>query len=300
MRSNQLRRLALPAVLAACAPLGWAAGDDYPSEAASLFARVLEAGECAPTAEHECNVECERAYEASQKLGGLLTGSPETFEAVAPLFREAFEQGGAAREKLLRFLASCGSSGCTALGDELFAAAPQDFTEAQMLALAEVGSEPMREALLARVKARRAESVLPAAWLAFRGEAAGKSALKQVAATREVDADNVVAVLVSAGALAALGDERALPAARERVHAAVLAALDAGELESARAMALSAELLQSPLEQAVRAAAYGASQKAVRVSTLETKVGWHCKQRSAELADADQVFELIERITPLS
>ena len=298
MRTHPFRRVLVPASIVLCAPLALAGGEEA-ELAHKLFDHAMGGGECAPTAEHECDHECEEAYQASLKLGSLLVKSPAAFEAVAPKFREAFEEGAAARDKALGFLASCGSDGCVGLGNELFDAEPKAFGELHLLAFAEAGSEAIAKELAARVEAKRCESVLPAAWFAFRGEGIGKVRLAK-AFGAEVTAETVDEVLLAGAALSVLGKERALVEARSRVHQAVLAALDAGQLDDARRMALTADALREPIERACSAADQAYKAKQVRLSGITEKLGWHVKQKSEALAEADQVFELIEDITPLS
>lgn len=269
--------------------------------AEQLFQTAFGALECAPSAEHDCDEQCHAAYQAGLDLPALLAKSPELWSQVTPLFRARFEAGGAARDRALELLSSAGSPAAIALGDELFRAAPEGFCELQVLALAERGSEPCIREL-----ARRQDgecSALGAAWFAFQGRAVGQRTLV-AAAAQPVDPASLTDVLVSAAALGALGDRGAFPAARSRVHAAVLAALDRGELESARAMALGAELLIESLEPVISAkgaeGAYGPRGKALRTSLLPHQVAWRVKQASAKLESPDAVFELAESVIPVS
>ena len=285
-------------------PLAAAGGDRCLAE--QLFQTAFGALECTPSAEHDCAESCHAAYQAGLELPQLLAKNPELWPAVAPLFRARFEAGGPAKDRALDLLASSSAPAAVALGDELFRAAPASFCELQVLALAEQGSELGAHELARRQSSECKASALGAAWLAFRGEPAGKGTLLAAAAA-PVDADSLTDVLVSAAALAALGDPSAFPAAKSRVHAAVLTALDQGQLESARAMALGAELLIESLEGRVTAkgaqdASYGAlaSAKVFRTSSLPHQVAWRVKQASPKFETPDEVFELIESVIPAS
>ena len=297
--------LSLSALLLSSLPLAAAGGERCLAE--QLFQTAFTALECAPSAEHDCDEQCHAAYQAGLELPQLLAKSPELWPAVAPLFRARFEAGGPAKDRALDLLASSSSPAAIALGDELFRAAPASFCELQVLALAEQGSELGAHELAQRQGSECKASALGAAWLAFRGEPAGKRTLLAAAAA-PVDEKNLTDVLVSAAALAALGDPNAFPAAKSRVHAAVLTALDQGQLESARAMALGAELLIESLEDRVTAGAYGknayggaqGSGKAQRTSYLPHQVAWRVKQASPKLETPDAVFELIESVIPAS
>ena len=300
MQPKPLRLLAPVAVLA-CVPFAFAGEDGYgDQDATKLFTRAMSVPGCAPTDDHECGAPCEEAYSASKQLGALLVKQPAAFETVAPLFRAGFEESEQARTQVLGFLSSCGTDPCVALGEELYAAAPTRFTEAQVLAFAEAGSETMIKSLLAKVRSGQTRTALPAAWFALTGEPAGKKTLKRALGAEVVDAASAREVLISGAALAALGYEDALDKARGRVHASVLTALDEGRLEQARSMALTAEALSKSLDKAAAAATYGKAKGKVRLSGLAAEAGWHCKQRSADVVSADAVFVLIERVTPLS
>jgi hypothetical protein len=299
--------LSSPALAALPAP----GGETCAAE--QLFNTAFAALDCAPSAEHECDEQCKAAYQAGLDLPQLLAKSPELWPAVAPLFRARFEAGGAAKDHALYLLASSSAPAAIALGDELFRAAPKSFCELQVLALAEQGSEACARELAARQGAECSGTALSAAWLAFRGEPAGKRTLL-AAAAKPVDAESLTDVLVSAAALGALGDVNAFPAAKSRVHAAVLGALDQGQLEAARTMALGAELLIESLEPQISAKsaygkvayskdAYGGAQgsaKAPRTSYLPHQVAWRVKQASPKFETPDEVFELIESVIPAS
>jgi hypothetical protein len=293
--------LSLPAVLLSTLPLalpGGAGGE--PCTAEQLFQAAFGAPECAPTAEHDCDAQCQAAYQAGLDLPQLLSKSPELWPQVAPLFRARFDAGGADKDRAIDLLASVGSPAAVALGDELVRESPESFCELQVLAFAEQGSELCAREVADRL-VREKGSALGAAWFAFQGKTVGQRALV-AAAAQPVDPATLTDVLVSAAALGALGDQNAFPAARARVHAAVLAALDQGQLESARAMALGAELLIESLEQRSGKAGYGTEVrgKALRTSHYPHKVAWHVKQASAKLTCPDAVFELIESVIPVS
>ena len=307
LRRTGLRVLA-PALLMGCVVEVGHAGEitDEESDAVrELFALTVNAEECTPKGDHECGAACEESYRASEQLGKMLAKQPAAWSVAEPLFLAEFEASEEKRDKIITFLSSCGSDGCVAVGEKLYAEEPAAFTELQVLAFAEKSSEPFAKEITKRVKRSKCESVLPAAWLAYVGEDAGRSVLEK-AVKADLTDENVADALIAAAALRELGDTKAVPYTRKRVHAAVLVALDAGQLERARSMALQTEALQKvlnaePVEPVERGAyANTGKQKSISLSSIDSQLGWHVRQRSGELSTSDDVFAVIEKITPLS
>jgi hypothetical protein len=296
-------RSALAAALVATLPSTGLAGGEHTAEESSsaraLFVAMLSGEQCTPSAEHECGAPCMESWKASEKLGAMLVKKPASWTVIEPLVFEEFEGQEASRGRIITFLASCGSDGCIAAGEELYAKTPASFSETQMLAFAEQESEPFNDELTKRVKKSKCETVLPAAYLAFHGDDAGAKALKKAVAA-ELDETNVVDALIAALALERLGAEDVTVATHRRVHDAVLAALDEGDLERARGMALRAEAVHKTFAaEGEYGGKYGKSKK-VSLSYFEKNLGWHVRERSKEVATADDIFTLIEKVTPVS
>ena len=305
MKRNPIRTTALPLALALSLTSGVGfAGDGYkhaggPDAVAKLFETMVSAEECAPVDTHTCGESCTTGWKAGEKLAMLIVGDDANFDAFAPLFVGTFEAEGTTehgRERLLGFLASCASKNSVALGDKLFATAPESFDEGTLVSFAAMGSKAMKVELKQRVASDSADTVLPAAFLAFKGYDLGKPALE-----RAVEADlafaNLSDTMVAAAALDALAGEQqggALDGVLVRVHDSVLASLDAGDLEQARNLALAAKLV------AKRIANQAAGKQGFGLNNLQTEVAWYLRSDAEKLVNAEQVFEVIEEITPIS
>ena len=111
--------------------------------------------------------------------------------------------------------------------------------------------------------------------------------LVTAARTKDICCDNVVDTLLASAALKGLGKKEYFNDARVRVKDAVLSALDEGDLDGARGLALSAEFFAKEAK-----GKWG-------LGYVGRSVSYHCEERSKEVATADQIFALIERITPL-
>ena len=316
MRSNTLRRvlpLALLATLgAAPAPALSGDGYDYGAETpgvAQLFEAMTTAEECAPVEEHTCGASCTQGWKAGEKLGGLIVKDEASFAEFAPLFRAQFDAAGTSdhgRGRLLGFLAGCPSERTGALGEELFGTRPETFEDRHLIAFAAMGSEELARQLVARVESGHTAGIAPAAYLAFGGDDRGAQSLTR-AAEADLALDTVSDALLAAAALDALAccaAQRAEEAPRTapkhvdvvllRVHDAVLADLDRGNLSAARNLALAAQVVTRKLEKHA-SGAYG-----LVLNNLETDVAWTLRAGAEKLVTAEQVFEVIEEITPIS
>jgi len=303
-----LRRAGLPLGLAllCSAPLalagqGYGSADaDADATVAELFQKVVRGEVCAPVAEHVCDSACTENWRAGEALAGRIVADPAEFDAFAPLFRARFDDEATStrgRDHLLRFLGRCRCAASVGLAEELLARAPEAFGDAHLIAFAGQASERFVEELERRVRRDSARTVLPAAFLAMHGDPAGRQRLVRACEAPPVPA-NVASTLIAAAALDLLdgGGEtgRHLQGARERVHAAALAALDAGDLAAARDVALAARLVTEKIR-ARAATGYG-----LPLNNLETDVAWTLREAADAPTDADQVFDLIEEIRPIS
>ncbi|MCZ6597895.1 MAG: hypothetical protein O7B99_09675 [Planctomycetota bacterium] len=213
------------------------------------------------------------------------------FAVIAPQIQERVaskKTSAAHRERMLDLLAWCGSNyEAQKLGTELFEKQPKSFTTDQVLAFAEQGLEPFSE----KVESLAKKDVRAAAYMAMHGDYAAKKTLLKAVKSKSLDDGGLCDAMIASVALSKLGDEEHLAWTQKRVKEEVLAALDAGETERARRIALEAEFLYEAL---AGKKAYG-----LGLSYLPRKLDFHCATRSGEVASADQVFELIERISPI-
>ena len=298
----RLRSALVPAALALCTNLAAAGGgelSDYDKQVvAELFAVAMSPSECSPAAEHECNTACEETYAASKKLNSMLVKMPASWEEVEPLFLEQYKAADERRVMMVGFLADVGSEGTVATAEKLYKKTPESFTDVHLVAFAERASDTFAEVIHKQVKKSKCETILPAAYLAIHGDDAGAAALKRAVKVEQLDEHNVVAALISAAALDRLEDGQVLAYAQLRVQDAVLAALDAGDLDLARGLAIRAEAVHDAFAGGEKA--YGKGKEKVSLSYLDGQIGWHVKKRSTQVATTDDVFKLIERITPVS
>lgn len=247
-------------------------------------------GKCA---EEGCTEECPWASSPAVQLTSLLGKGPEAIEAIRPVAAEAIgaksttdKQAGA----LIGMLLETRNGAVVPVAEAMFEEKPEAFCSDCITGFCEMGSESLLAPLAKRVKKGEA-SVAAAAFLASEGDLVGKKLLVKAVKVKALDATNALDVMVAADAVERhLGKKGASLAARQRVHAATLAALDAGELDRARHLAVAAKI------------AHGASMSSTPVYSM---LAWrHAKTmeklaKSGELAKAEQIFELIEEVTPI-
>ena len=164
---------------------------------------------------------------------------------------------------------------------ELWDTDAKAFEVEHLIVFGERGPETMREQIAKRAK----KEVLPAAYLALRGKDVGAKVLKKAVAKLDLEKSDGCEAAMAALALHELGVEEALPTVRDRFEEAALAALDAGDLERARELALCAEFFCKKLVKAGKKA---------ELPWLADRAKWHVAERSTQVADADGVFAVIE------
>ena len=275
-----------------------------------LFTSPGEGAESGKVKEHECKEEvgkkgecCGKAKDAFAKtqkkrvsyLVKVLADKPEAWEVVEPLIVDRYacpDSTQADRDRMLELLAAESSKKALSLGGALWKKSPESFGEDQLLMFAERGGKDFAKGLakLAFENGRgaRTASIRPAAFLALQGDDTHRKTLVRALKTGACDGRSACDVLVAGLALKKLGEPDALCKARARVHEDVIAALDSGDVERARDMALCAEFLRKGME----------SRKCLSLSFLGQRADYHCQARSQSVASADQVFELIEEISP--
>lgn len=253
------------------------------------------------------------SWEASTKLGELVAKKPEAWGLVEPRIREAMSATCdvcdcdlATHHRALGLIVQTHDDRALELGAEYLVSQPGSFTENHILAFAERNAEPFVE----KVRARALEScesggcVRPAAFLALRGDDAAKKALFTTLKKGDCNSPMGVGQALLAGqALESLGVEGACEKAQMRAHGAVLAALDADRFEEAREMALVAGFFADRMTQAqevaIKAKSYGKTPSAPSVAWIGEEVEWYVSKKAEKFENSDQVFEFIERITPL-
>ena len=251
---------------------------------------ACETGECAP----------ENHASPMEKLVTVVSYQPDTINELIPAVEETFLADGTNENQrmfLVELLAASEADATVSCGEKLYKAQPAAFGDDHVLAFATKGSEAFGADL---EKLARSGSVLPCAYYATEGKKKASEKLHKLsvrnlakaakaAKAKQVDGSNVRDQFIAAKALAELGEKEYLPVVRTRVHKAVLAALDSGELDTAREMTLQAEFF-------AKGGKYGNPRG---LGSLGSQVRWHVAGRSLEVASADDVFELIEAITPM-
>lgn len=229
----------------------------------------------------------------AKELAYALSGDAARWQQVEKRFAGAFLAQGAGaeqRDRLVGVLAMQESEPARALAESLWAKAPAAFTDEHLVALAESGAKPFAARLEERVATSKEGScsAVPAALLAFRGNAAGKAHL--VAATRSVGCPETgtARALVAAAALEKLGEKGAFAKALEAAHGKVLAALDAGDVAKANALTAQVAEARASLE----------NPWGPKLAWLERRVA-HARSSSAGSADADLVYAKIEKLAHL-
>jgi len=227
-------------------------------------------------------------------LASKMAENPEAQAFISHLVTEAFlasETSVPQRGALVKMLAAEKSEACAELAGHLYEKAPQHFRTTDMLVMTEYGHEdfwkPLKKLAMASCDSEAAD-IRPAALLAFEGVDVGAKALKR-AAQVDVAPDTVCSAMVAAAALEKLGYEGVSTDTRLRVRTAVLSALDEGRVETARDIALRAEFLAEQLDK----------KEWISLSGIDSGAAWHCATKREKLAQADEIFELIERISPM-
>jgi hypothetical protein len=303
---------------------------DQRAKLSAEFGAWLRAHKALPAEPQLCHAdgeECERC-ETIERSGELLVKylakQADSWEVITPLVRTAFLDEQASeheRDALVQLLGWTGSKQAAELGEALFKARPQAFSENQILALAEGGSDVLLDELR-KLSKKNGASVRPAALLAMRANKyAKKLAAKQAPAgandsklapepidtaqlerdikssktvlvkaskVRAISRENALDALLAAVCLEQLGEEGLLREVQSKLHESVISALDAGRIDEARELCLLAEFAQKSSR-----AGY------MQLGFMDQRCKAHCRERAKEIKSADQVFALIERVTPV-
>lgn len=194
----------------------------------------------------------------------------------------------AAVDSFLSMFLKSQNGSVAAVAEAMHDAAPKRFSPRTLLGFCELGSTTLLEPLSTLVKKGDAD-VASAAYLAFSGDKVGRKLLKKTASISEVSATNALDVLLAGHALQQLGDKAAVARVQGAVHAAALRALDAGELDAARQITVAAKVAMY----AMRSSKPPVSQLDSQWQKMSENLSKH-----GELVSADQIFELLEEVTP--
>lgn len=229
-------------------------------------------------------------------LAARLRAEPAAWDAIAPGLSASFTREDACpetRSRLLSVLLLAPGPRSLAVAEQLLARVPDALGDQAATAFAERGSKAFAGELWRRVESGNDRSVYPAAFLVAHGEPTCEVSLAHVQAFWDgagPDSD-LAQVLAAAFALRRAGCEEAVPSVQRELHAMTLAALDGGELERARDLALRADFVAHVVARPL---------PAVGLAGLDWAMQEHLTQGSRELAlCGDAVFERIEAVTPL-
>ena len=236
----------------------------------------------------ECGLDC-NCSPSGERFAYELAKKPGVWKVVGPLMTERFTAKSALpehRSRILDLLAWAGGThDAHVLTEELWKAEPKSFNREHVLVFGAYGHED----IAAEIEKRAKKDVRCAAAVAFQDGYAGKKLLARTAKGK-FDPESLTDTMVAAAALKRLGDEKHWNRLQKRVHEEVVAALDDGATDRARDLALHAEFLYETLS---------SKGQGLHLSYLDSRLAFHRAARSGEVADADQVFHLIERISPM-
>ena len=199
------------------------------------------------------------------------------------------------KRRLVELMSMTGCEVAQGVAAELYESSPKSFADDHLLALAERGSKPAWHALMQRWEKKQIESALPVALYALHNDEVCEvttATLRAAAAdAREAhySGSKLNQALACSLALAKHGETEPLASTQLGAHQAVLAALDANQLDQARQIALQAKFFAGVSEW----------KSAFALAFLDQNVEAYCKEAAAEYPTADDVFELIESITPI-
>ncbi|MEM7308244.1 MAG: hypothetical protein AAF682_16310 [Planctomycetota bacterium] len=236
----------------------------------------------------ECNLECNCAP-AGELFAYHLQAKPAGWKVVGPMVKERFADRGTAaadKERMLDLLAWAGAQKpAVALSEKLHEMDAKAFNGDHVLAFAESGSETMFK----EAKARAKSDLRCAALVAMKGGEVSEKTLAKATKQKLSDDTALIDAYTAAAALKKMGNKDHWSRLQERVHDEVITALDDGAIDRARDLTLAAEFCVKSMS---KGKGYG-------LSYLDSRLGFHRSLRSGDVAEADQVFELIEKVSPL-
>lgn len=285
--------------------------DDEMGEAkaklASLVASVLEDAENDVVYECTCSEEGSQRSKSSKgrkgeqcstldapkaKLTSMIVKYPDSLTMLQPIAVDVMRSKKTTdkqSEAFIGLLLDTRSSTVLPVVEAMHKAAPERFCSDSLLGFCEMGSRSLTKPLAAQVKKGKA-GVPAAAFLALDGDKVGRRVLKKAYSAKDITTENALDVLMAGYALEELGRAGAFFAAQVKVHDAAIAALDSDDLATARALAITAKVANS----ATRTSKPLFSLMPMQCSESIEKAETHGK-----LSSADQIFELIQKATPI-
>ncbi len=236
-------------------------------------------GKCAPE-------ECPSMNSPEMKFTKMLSfAGQDVVKLIEPMavgFVKSKDVDGEDAEALIGMFLTSRSANVLGTAEAMHAAAPAYFSSELLLGFCELGSKSLTGPLAKRVKSGKAD-VGSAAFFALRGDKVGAKVLK-AALKQDVSTDTAADVLMAGLALERLGKKGALAHSQEKIHAAALVALDAGDLDQARFIAVAASMMQGSNRMSEPA-----------LSSMKKHCMEYCeKAKEGDLASADKIFEKLE------
>ena len=188
--------------------------------------------------------------------GEMFAMKPASWQSLAPVIIERYGAEGTTSDQrgtLVELASYAPYESSAKLGTKLYKMDASPFEVEHVLSFASRGGEVFEGILREKVEKTNGKEgccdVRPAAFLAMRGDAVGKMTLVRALKEQPLDENTVGSVMIAAVGLEKLGKTGLVEKTQRRVHEAALAALDAGEIDSAREIALQGEVLpRDPLE----------------------------------------------------
>ncbi len=269
------------------------------ASALELFEQALSS--CCATGACAASGECTPCdgIPPGKRLMKLLASSEDALAEIQPTLMKRFlakETVDGQRHEMLALLLSCKGKAALACGEKLHEARPAAFSECDVMHFAVRGSKRFAEDTKKLAVKGRA---LPCALVALKGKAVGAEkklakhaygTLAKLASSKELAPATLSDQYVAAVTLAQLGKKEHFVKLHQRVHKAVLVALDSDELKRARKLALISEFYGKVAKEGL---------SPMYLGYLPGKLKWHVAKRSEALVCADDVFELIEGMNPL-
>lgn len=334
MRITKLSLLLAGATLLGLAPLTQAQGYDKAkkkkaagyekvaltaeekAEVIANFERALDSqlpvfGECEYEACAEgCTEECQaKTAKWKEKVAANPTAfyaeafakRPASWDVLSPLVEKQFAAevtSDKQRAIMLELVAYAPYEAGAELSSKLYETNAQAFTTDHVLAFALRGGKPFKTALWAQAEASNegqgcCADIRPAAFFAFQGEGVGKYALVNTYKTagQHIEHGSITQPMIAALALERLGKEGLVAELLAQAQDAALVALDEGELKRAKSLAMQAEYF-GKLSRSEEGKG-----KWLELAWMDEKVAEHCSAKAPEVANADDVFELIESVS---
>ncbi len=238
----------------------------------------------------KCTSACVDTHKSRKHIGLTLQKVPAAWKAVGPAIAEKFqakETTCAVKGRMLDFLAESGMREAVELSCKLFECEPAVFQADHLISFASMGSEVFGKAVADAFPKEKAESkrVLLAAWLAGKGDAAGKQVLEDAVAKPCAGEGGVARSFVAAKSLENLGTKVCMDGLSQKARENALAALDAGDVATARRIALEVEFGRKNVSGSYPYLPY-----------FDQRLHWTVGFGAHEYPDAEKVFALVEEI----